>query len=85
MCLRRAQGINSKEKLRGAGTGQALLVSGQKISSFKVVLPQFLSVLEAAITNWLVPSCHTAESSVWSLAQEGIVVIQNNFWTEELL
>lgn len=36
MCLPRAQGINSTEKLRGAGTGQALLVSGQKISSFKV-------------------------------------------------
>lgn len=82
MCLPRAQGIKSTQKLCGVGRGQALLASGQKIYSFKVVLPQFLTVLEAAITNWLVPSCHTAESSVWSLAEEGRVVIQNNFWTE---
>lgn len=77
MCLPGAQGIKSMQKLRGAGRGQALLASGQKIYSFKVVLPQFLTVLEAAITNWLVTSCHTAESSEWSLAlaQEGIVVI----------
>lgn len=77
MCLPRAQGIKSTQKLRGAGRRLALLASGQKIHSFKVILPQFLPVLEAAITNWLVPSCHTAESSVWSLAlaQEGIVVI----------
>lgn len=75
--LTRAQGIKSTQKLRGAGRGQALLASGQKIYSFKVVLPQFLTVLKAAITNWLLPSCHTAQSSVWSLAlaQEGIVVI----------
>lgn len=84
MCLARAQGIKSTEKLRGAGRGQALLASGQKIYLFKAVSPQFMTVLEAAITNWLVPSCHTTESSVWSLAlaQGGIVVIQNNFWTE---
>lgn len=77
MCLPRAQGIKSTEKLRGAGRGQALLASGQEIYSFQVVLPQFLAGLEAAITNWLVPSCHSAESSGWSLAlaQEGRVVI----------
>lgn len=75
MCLPRAQGIKSTEKLHGAGRGQALLASGHKIYLFQVVLPQFLTVLEAAMTNWLVPSCHTGESSVWSLAraQGGIV------------
>lgn len=53
MCLPRAQGIKSTEKLHGAGRGQALLASGHKIYLFQVVLPQFLTVLEAAMYDKL--------------------------------
>lgn len=53
------KGTGNKVHIEGAGKGQALLASGQRITlsipdniTFKVALSQLPAVLEAATVNW---------------------------------